>query len=429
MNKSIDFIILYEHIAREMETAALLSAELKRRGYSVDIAEVGSLRKRKKYGVVLLPYLYNTSNLFPVLHMARNDVRKIINLQYEQVYSQKLENEKKLHPSGLAQKAQHIVWGEATEKRLEKFGVSKENIHLTGHIGMDLNYPQFDKVFMTRKEISREFSLNENKKWHLFISSFSYCNMSSAQKKRLSGMIGQTDEIIKIQEESKKTILQWFENYLINNKDTYIIYRPHPAEETDNKLAILEKNFSNFKVIKSYSIRQWIKVCDSISNWFSTSIADIYFANKKCAVLRPVKMPRELDNIILDNEKSFIVTEHDFKVYMEKDITEFPATTAVIEAYYGKWNDGKCYIRLADLCEKVLKDDKYSYDYARDINISAYKRIKVWLYQVLVNLSAYLRVWRLLPGKHRAAFRSKYIEQRNYKEIFEKYEKVFEQII
>ena len=91
MNKSIDFIILYEHIAREMETAALLSAELKRRGYSVDIAEVGSLRKRKKYGVVLLPYLYNTSNLFPVLHMARNDVRKIINLQYEQVYSQKLE--------------------------------------------------------------------------------------------------------------------------------------------------------------------------------------------------------------------------------------------------------------------------------------------------------------------------------------------------
>ena len=140
-------------------------------------------------------------------------------------------------------------------------------------------------------------------------------------------------------------------------------------------------------------------------------------------------MPRELDNIILDNEKSFIVTEHDFKVYMEKDITEFPATTAVIEAYYGKWNDGKCYIRLADLCEKVLKDDKYSYDYTRDINISAYKRIKVWLYQVLVNLSAYLRVWRLLPGKHRAAFRSKYIEQRNYKEIFEKYEKVFEQII
>lgn len=429
MNKSIDFIILYEHIAREMETAALLSAELKRRGYSVDIAEVGSLRKGKKYGVVLLPYLYSTSNLFPVLHMARNDVRKIINLQYEQVYSQKLENEKKLHPSGLAQKAQHIVWGEATGKRLEKFGVSKENIHLTGHIGMDLNYPQFDKVFMTRKEISREFSLNENKKWHLFISSFSYCNMSSAQKKRLSGMIGQTDEIIKIQEESKKTILQWFENYLINNKDTYIIYRPHPAEETDNKLAVLEKNFSNFKVIKSYSIRQWIKVCDSISNWFSTSIADIYFANKKCAVLRPVKMPRELDNIILDNEKSFIVTEQDFKVYMEKDITEFPATTAVIEAYYGKWNDGKCYIRLADLCEKVLKDDKYSYDYTRDINISAYKKIKVWLYQVLVNLSAYLRVWRLLPGKHRAAFRSKYIEQRNYKEIFEKYEKVFEQII
>ena len=88
--------------------------------------------------------------------------------------------------------------------------MSKENIHLTGHIGMDLNYPQFDEVFMTRKEISREFSLNENKKWHLFISSFSYCNMSSAQKKRLSGMIGQTDEIIKIQEESKKTIIQWF---------------------------------------------------------------------------------------------------------------------------------------------------------------------------------------------------------------------------
>lgn len=429
MNKNIDFIILYEHIAREIETAALLSVELKKRGYSVDIAEVGSLRKGKKYSVVLLPYLYNTSNLFPVLHMARNDVKKIINLQYEQVYSQNLENEKKLHPSGLAQKAQHIVWGYATQKRLEKFGVNRENIHLTGHIGMDLNYPKFDKAFMTRKEISQEFLLDENKKWHLFISSFSYCNISNAQKKRLSGMIGQADEIIKIQEKSKKIILQWFENYLINNEDTYIIYRPHPAEEMDNKLAILEKNYSNFKVIKSYSIRQWIKVCDSISNWFSTSIADIYFAKKKCAVLRPIKIPRELDNIILDNEKAFIVTEQDFMVYMEKDITEFPATITAIEAYYGKWNDGKCYIRLANICEEVLKDDKYSYNYTKDINISIYKKIKVWLYQILVNLSVYFGVWKFLPVKHRAAFRSKYTEQRNYKEIFEKYEKIFDQII
>lgn len=429
MSKNIDFIILYEHMAREIETSALLSAELKKRGYTVDIAEVGSLRKRKNYRVVLLPYLYNTSNLLPILHMAHNDIRKIINLQYEQVYSQKLEKEMRLHPSGLAQKAQHIAWGCATQRRLEKFGVNKENIHLTGHIGMDLNYPKFSKAFMTKEELSHEFSLDINKKWHLFISSFSYCNIDCAQTKRLREMIKETDDIIKIQEKSKNMILQWFENYLTNNKDTYIIYRPHPAEETDNKLKMLEKTFSNFKVIKNYSVRQWIKVCDSISNWFSTSIADIYFAKKKCAVLRPVRIPRELDNIILDKERAFIVNEKDFLTYMEKDISEFPASDAAIEAYYGNWNDGKSYIRLADLCEKVLKDDKYNYNYIKHINISVYKRIKVWLYQILVNLSENVRVWKFLPKKHRAAFRSKYIEQRNYKEIFKKYERIFEKII
>ena len=60
---------------------------------------------------------------------------------------------------------------------------------------------------------------------------------------------------------------------------------------------------SNFHLITNYSVKQWITVSDTLFSWMSTSIAEIYFANKSCFVVRPFPIEWEYDPVIYENCK------------------------------------------------------------------------------------------------------------------------------
>ena len=94
---------------------------------------------------------------------------------------------------------------------------------------------------------------------------------------------------------------------------------------------------------------------DIIYNWYSTSIADVYFANRSCHILRPIDIPHELECKIFENGK-FIRTEEDFLKSMHSPESSFPIPLENISFAYSN-DQYLSYLRIADECEKVIKED------------------------------------------------------------------------
>ncbi|WP_330585853.1 hypothetical protein, partial [Schaedlerella arabinosiphila] len=206
------------------------------------------------------------------------------------------------------------------------------------------------------------------------------------------------------------------------------IYRPHPAENISEGVYKMAEKFPNFVINKDFSIRQWIRIVDSISLWYSTSIADIAYCKKKCMILRPYEYPDDIDEIVLRGGK-YIKSFEIFKEYMEnpKDI-EFPIDEKIIHYYFGDDFDGKSYMRLADICEKVINSPR-EVDYAKMISVKKDYPLKVTLIKVFCSICSYINLTWILPVKYKEYFRRLYIEQKNYKMIFNEYCKRLEKII
>lgn len=425
----LDFLIFYEHKTRELENAVLLASALRIRGYSVEITHVFSAKMLyKKVKVLIVPAAYNSKDIFNYTHFFRCKIYKIINLQYEQVLSEKQEQIGAQNPKELAVKIQHIVWGERTKHRLMCAGIHESNLHVVGHIATDLDFPRFSSIFLERREIAQKYGLPMEKNWHIFLSSFTLCNMSEALKIELTRKTGDLTEKIWITDYSQEKILQWFENIIRKNADIYIIYRAHPAECISNKVLDLEKKYVNFRCISDLSVRQWIHVVDSISTWFSTSIIDTYYANKNCAVLRPIDIPEEMDAIVFKDGK-YIKSESEFEKYIYNVNSSFPLKEKYIKEFYGEWKDGKCYERLCDVCEKVLNSNDFIYDFYPELKVTLKDRIKSRGRQICTSISAIINISRLMPPRYRDYFMYAYRDQKGCKKLLKEYEKSFNMIL
>ena len=373
MNK--DILIIYEHLNRELENACLLASELMYRGYSVDIECIYSIRKYFiKPKVIIVPHLYDDSQLLAFCKNLWCSNTAILDLQYEQILNKASKGG--IHtPRGQAKYAQHIAWGQAQVEEYLNGGIKSENIHKTGHIQMDLKNHIFDSFHISRNNISNEFNLDSSKKWILFLSSFSYTGLSEEKIHRFEKSLNpNARRFAKISEESRNIILEWFESETNNYPDFEFIYRPHPSEKNISKIIEMTQKYSNFKCIDKYSLDQWIDSADYFYNWYSTSISDVYYKNKTCFVLRPVKMFDDLEVGILEGAKK-ITNLKDFEASLNslrnKDTSkiEFPVKKELFEYYYGVRDNKEkfAFQTIADICEKMMVDKNlhYNYDYGR----------------------------------------------------------------
>lgn len=382
--KQVDVLIIYEHKTRELENCALLAAELEHRGYQTEVLYMYATPKRWniKAKVVVTPHLYNEQQLSFFLSNKKNNNQHVVDLQYEQVLSESSEDG--IHnPSGLAMLAHHIAWGEAQTQRYLKHGVNKMNVHETGSISMDLFRPEFSQYFISREDLGKMYNIDPQKEWILFISSFSYAHRSKSEIEHLSKLNPNAEEFAKLSELSYHEILDWFETALSQNPEKVFIYRRHPSELNDNHLLMLEKKYQNFRCIDSYSMRQWTVTVNKIYNWFSTSLADVFYAGKSCCILRPCHIPERLDVAIMSGG-DFIKSKSDFLESINNQDELFPVAPSKIEYYYANRKDGQmAFQKTADLCEKLIHGDfevpdyklnkgkcnmrfiiKYLYDYA-----------------------------------------------------------------
>ncbi len=391
-----DFLLLYENKGREIESLCLLKLELEHRGYSVVIDQIQYFFKRKyKASVIITPFLYNDNDLYKYVFCIAGKHQKIINLRWEQIFSR--ENEENLngffYPKDEALKIIHVCWGIRQANNLKKLNIEDKCLPVTGAMHLDLIRKK--GYFKERNEIASKYNLRKDKKWILFISSFSHTTFSDKEKREILEFLGKERiQFIEISIQSKETILDWLVR--IGGDGYEIVYRPHPSEKKNQILEELERKFNYFHVISDESVGQWIYCCDRVLNWCSTSAVQSVLLGKGDVILRPVEMDYQKDITIFDNARK-VKTYNELKMVLQEDTKEVKS-----EGYSQYYRlDGKAYLKVADVCEQRLKSPlKQGIDYERILKCqSVWKRMKYEIvYKLYVPLLGIMYKKNILRG-------------------------------
>lgn len=361
----IDFLFLYEIKARELESICLLRMELEKRGFTVAFYNLYNLflSKHKKIDakVVIVSSLLNDDVLHDYIYTVVNNPKKVVNLQWEQIFTPADESKQDsfFNITGVAKQAIHISWGPQNKRNHLNNGLDNNNVKLTGPIQMDFLRPEMSGFYLSKNEIVKKFNIPDNKKICLFISSFSYVDIPKSISESTSMAIGDHfKEFIEISIKSQEIILNWIDKILNQDKDLVYIYRPHPAEHGNKNLKYLQDKYENFLVISDLSVKQWILVCDTIYTWYSSSIAEIFFAKKSCYILRPIKIDENIDLTICKNGH-FIENFDDFEKSFKEINSNFPVPRDNIYDYYYVDDKNPSYVKICNLLEDILKTTKY----------------------------------------------------------------------
>lgn len=356
-----DFLINYEHKARELDSVCLIKAELERRGYTVDLScpyDEDRIRQvqRRNAEVVLASALYNDSCLHYFVYSLAGFCRKVVNLQWEQSLTNQDESDPSFYqnPKEHAKEALHLCWGEEAKNRLLRAGVSSDNAVVVGPVQMDTLRPEFNDFYFDKNDIGQQFGLDVTKDWVLFISSFTFVNMTDEEySNELNCMGPRLDDFRHLSIISKQEIINWLKLAINKYPEKLFIYRPHPSENGDESLLEIEAKHQNFRIVKDLSVKQWIKCSDKILTWYSTSAAEVFFSGKSCSILRPVEIPYEWEVSIYRNARMISKVES-FLQDLEINEGPFPLDAALIYSYYQVQDATPAYMRICDVLERVL---------------------------------------------------------------------------
>lgn len=391
--KKVDFLLIYEHRMRELESLCLLKCELEKRGYKTDIVSCVELQYARKpiykAEVVVIPGCAGNQSVdFYVGRFV--EFNKIISMQREQIIGSVVKEDKSgwNKINGIGKDAFIFCWNEQNRKWLiENEGCRESNAKVVGNISMDFCKDRFNQFYFNKNEIAEKYNLDVNKKWITFISSFSLVGMSKEEIDAFVNDVGINEcyQYYDVSIKSQCEILKWFSGLLEKEKEIIIIYRPHPGEKINDKIVDMMERYSNFKVIMGESVQQWIHISDKLYTWVSTSIADAMFSKIPCFVLRPYQIPEKFE-IELYHNAEFIDSE---KCFIKSAISSercYPISLEELKKYYYYDELKYTYEEQINICQKILESDDYkisAYDMAefRDYQNSKYQNsnIKTWM--------------------------------------------------
>ena len=364
----MDFIIIYERKQRELENDILLKIELEKRGYTCEVVQyyegdyfnIFNINPPK---VILVPHLYGNANLYRTFSRFGR-ANHIVNLQYEQVLSTKWEKLGHHDPKEEAKKAMHICWGEKTKERLVKAGVSSQNLKVLGAPHLDLLRKEYRKPPMDLKQhFSKKYNIDFSKRWILFLSSFTYANISDSRLTMNEASAGiKLSDFREIHTNSRNEILDWFSKILEHDTKNIFIYRPHPDELMLDPVVKLEKKFPNFKIIRDQPVKQWINASDVIYSWYSTSVVEAHFLDKPYAILRPLVLPDSFDSVLLKHAD--FITSYDLfkKDYFKEDKNRKTAIDDYhINQYYQIDTQNPSFVNYVNFLETLYKAKKQEF--------------------------------------------------------------------
>lgn len=364
-----DFLLMYEHKVRELDNLSLLKYELDKRGYRTKILYANDYNLVKAHTavyrtkVLVIGYCYTSSSIRDYASY-RIKFDKVINLQWEQLTTNEQEEDSGSfrNLSGLAKEIVHISWGEKNQKRLiEKADVAPQNVKVTGNITMDLLRSEFRGFYTSREEICRRYDLPSEKKICLFIAGFKYVEASAEEKRATIARFGEgRRRYLEVAEKEQLTILQWFRQFLEENEDYVIVYRPHPGDAS-LRAQQLAQEYKNFRVISELSVKQWIVVSDLVYAWNSTAILEAFFAGKNPMYLCPYPIPEDQDHPLL-MEMNKIEDYEMFCRTVSGEQVDIGLTKEMVNPFYLVDENRASYLKIADAFEEVHRGAEYALD-------------------------------------------------------------------
>jgi len=396
----MDFIIVYERLNREYQNAVLLKVELERRGYSCLITQYYQAENFfKTYlgenHIILVPNMYIGKNIYRTVSRFGKP-KCIVNLQYEQVLSEKWEKLGHHNPRGDAKYCQHICWGKKTENRLIESGVPSANVHTLGAIQLDLLRQEFrEPRDVLRNRACKRYGFPVDGKVSLFLSSFTYADITPSRLLMNENAAGvKLDSFVDIHTKSRCEVVDWLEKYLNDFPDTKLIYRPHPDELSLDIVKDLENRYENFVICSEGAAKEWIEISDFVISWYSTTVVETHLLDIPYVILRPFTLPQDFDSVLL-KKGMFVKSYSELKkinseVYSGANVKSLKDQD--IFDYYEISDNKPAYIRYADfLVDLKCSHSEFLFDYSLPKLLSArvntfFVSIVYLLYKIMTTL-------------------------------------------
>lgn len=398
-------VIVTEVINRELDNAILLKCILQKRGYDVKIMSKTEQISSKKTDLLLIPNCYNTENYEFYRYRFNCKSGRIVSMQYEQVLSKYSIDSEFYKPTGRANKVLQLCWGKNSYKRLLNYGVREDKLKIVGAIQLDTVRNEFSGLWKSKKQLASEYSIPEDKKWMLYISSFS-CAQDNVIQDKLRNVFSEdrVERFKQVSAISQRDTLKWFDKFLETHDDIMIIYRPHPVELNSPLVKkIMKKYPEQFRCINDLGIKQWIKVCDIISTWFSTSVVESFMMKKNCLIIRPTEIPY-IDECEIYYKCGMLKTYEEMVCAVEnyrETIDDFSIPVDDICLHYDI-QDIPTYVRIADIIESEMDNEG---DKEKNFVFN-----RIWY---LIKTKAYLRIW--IKKVYQIMYRKLHIKVNNSK--------------
>lgn len=367
--EELDFLFIYEHKVRELENLCLMKYELDRRGYRTKIMHIEdadalkAMRPIYHTKVVVMMACYENSTIeWHTKNFVKFD--KIIDLQWENIVFPKDEKNADAYKnySGVAKDVVRVSWGEMNRKRmLDVAGMDPRKVKMIGHVGMDFLRDELRGYYRTKEDVLEEYQIPVDKKIFLFISPYFSDHLSKDYLEDLCRRFGEgwRQYYEECMLPSKRVILNWIGKICEERDDVEFIYRPHPGEESE-QAEKLESKYSNFRMIRTLSVKQWILISDKIYTGNSSTFVEAFFAKKMCYFLFPFPVSPDYELAFLREADKIRDYEDFYGSTLENDSRPFPVREQLInEVYTIDWNKPS-YVKFADMAEEVIGDPYYA---------------------------------------------------------------------
>lgn len=300
MRKNIDVLILIEHRARELESAVLLKYFFEKKGYNVIIDSIKfhkeSIVLKYKPKIAIVPWGYSNKEMNLFRNFNRKNSTILFNMHHEQLSNE--GSQAFIIPRDEAKKTLHLSWGDDYTNKLLDAQCNSKSIVQVGNPRLDFYKGKLKNISSNREELAKEFNIDQNKKWLLFIANAFHLWTPEQINENISKGVD-VKEQIECSIHNRKEFLEYVRKYLDENDDVIFIYRPHPSfvylENQDLEIKDMLNKYQNFRCISEKSIRDWIVNVDTTLSFHSTAVIECAAADIPFYLMRPYKLNEDKD--------------------------------------------------------------------------------------------------------------------------------------
>jgi surface carbohydrate biosynthesis protein len=301
--RRVDFCVLFERAARELDVATALAYILSRRhGLTTEVVQQYHARAtifgRIRPDVVILPYAYHER--YNNHYLMRWRTATFFNLTWEQLFYPGVATVKLPRGEFAVRHVIHHAWSDTYANLLRANGVPEPHIFIGGQPAYALYQEPYRRYFKPRSQIARESGLDPARRWVFLPENYNwafYDDAMLAEVIRSGQTTAQVAAMREVVTNSFEAAMRWCAA-LARRSDVELIIRPRPTTSPKLFRARVEEIVGplspRMSITARDTVRDWILASDVVISSYSTALIEGAVAGKPSFILNPVPLPDSL---------------------------------------------------------------------------------------------------------------------------------------